>query len=138
MNSSSSTGEFKYLRMSTMEKEGLLDELKRMLEKVDSIVFAYVYGGFVERGFFRDVDVAVWINSSEEAFGLEIDLSSKLEAKLKVPIDIHVLNEAPLPFKHVVFTRGRFLFSRDEENRMRIVDETVRQYVDLLMLRSFG
>ncbi len=122
--------------MSTVEKEGLLQELKRTLENLGGILFAYVYGGFAERGFFRDVDVAVWIDSPEEAFRHEVELSSKLEAELEIPIDIHVLNEAPLPFKHAVFTKGRLIFSRHEEIRMKIVDETVRQYADLCVLRS--
>ncbi|MGB9718900.1 MAG: type VII toxin-antitoxin system MntA family adenylyltransferase antitoxin [Thermoproteota archaeon] len=138
MGSSTSTGEFKYRMMITVEKESLLDELGKKLEKVGSILFAYVYGGFVERGFFRDVDVAVWIEDSGEAFRHEVELSSKLEAELKNPIDVHVLNEAPLPLRHIVFTRGRLLFSRDEEARIRIVDETIRQYADLRMLRSLG
>ncbi|MEM1554223.1 MAG: nucleotidyltransferase domain-containing protein [Thermoproteota archaeon] len=136
MNNPVNIGEFKYRRISVVKREALLQELKRILEKLDDVLFAYIYGSFIEREFFRDVDVAVWINNSEEAFRHEVELSSKLEAELGIPIDIHVFNEAPLPFKYVVFTKGRLLFSKDEEVRWRIIDKTVRQYADLRMLRS--
>jgi predicted nucleotidyltransferase len=130
------TNEFKYYEMNWEEKGRLLNELKRTLENIESILFAYVYGSFIKRDFFRDIDVAVWIDKPEEAFRHEVDLSSNLEADFKIPVDVHVINEAPLPFKHAVFTWGRLLFSRDKEARIRIVDETIRQYADLRMLRS--
>jgi predicted nucleotidyltransferase len=128
--------EFKYYEMNWEEKGRLLNELKRTLENIESILFAYVYGSFIKRDFFRDIDVAVWIDKPEEAFRHEVDLSSNLEADFKIPVDVHVINEAPLPFKHAVFIWGRLLFSRDKEARIRIVDETIRQYADLRMLRS--
>ena len=130
------TVEFKYYEMGWEEKRMLLNGLKRVLESIDGILSAYVHGSFIKRGLFRDVDVAIWIEEREEPFKYEVDLSSRVEVDLKVPVDIHVLNEAPLPFKHVVFTEGRLLFSRDEEARIGIVDETIRQYADLRMLRS--
>jgi hypothetical protein len=38
----------------------------------------------------------------------------------------------------VVFTEGKLLFSMDEKTRIEVVDETIRQYIDLCMLRSLG
>ena len=101
-------GEFKYYRMCFEERERLLCELRRALESVKGILFAYVHGGFVKRELFRDVDVAVWIGEHEDPFKYEVDLSSKVEVELKVPVDIHVLNEAPVTFKYAVFTGGGF------------------------------
>ncbi len=43
-----------------------------------------------------------------------------------------------MPFKHYVFTRGVLLFSRDEELRAKVVDLTLREYIDLLELRGRG
>jgi predicted nucleotidyltransferase len=129
-------GEFTYYRMGFEERERLLCELRRVLESVKGILFAYVHGGFVKRELFRDVDVAVWIGEHEDPFKYEVDLSSKVEVELKVPVDIHVLNEAPVTFKYAVFTEGRLLFSRDEKARVEVVDEAVREYADLRMLRS--
>jgi len=110
--------------------------LRKELEGLDDIMFAYVHGGFLDIEVFRDVDVAVWIKNPEDAFSYEVDLSAKLEADLKTPIDLHVLNQAPLSFKHHAFTRGRLLFSKDEETRIKLVDETLRQYADVRALKG--
>jgi predicted nucleotidyltransferase len=122
--------------MGLEERERLIDKLRELLQGVEGISFAYVYGSFLKRELFRDVDVAVWIEEGEDPFEYEVDLSSRIEADLEVPIDIHVLDEAPITFKYAVFTEGRLLFSRDERIRMEVVDETIRQYMDLRMLRS--
>jgi len=128
--------EFKYRKLTAEEKERLLNGLRKELESVDGVVFAYVHGGFIEMEVFRDVDVAVWIENLEDAFSYEVDLSAKLEANFKTPIDLHVLNQAPQSFKHHAFTRGKLLFSKDEETRIKLVDETVRQYADVRALKG--
>ena len=79
--------------------------------------------------------MAVWIKNPEDAFNYEVNLSVKLEAGLKAPIDLHVLNQAPLSFKYHAFTRGKLLFSRDEGTRIKLIDETVRQYADVRVLK---
>lgn len=126
----------RYRKLAAEEKERLLKSLREELESVDGIVFAYVHGGFIDMGFFRDVDVAVWIKNPEDAFNYEVDLSAKLEANLKTPIDLHALNQAPLSFKHHALTRGKLLFSKDEEMRIKLIEETVRQYADLKKLKE--
>jgi predicted nucleotidyltransferase len=88
-------------------------------------------GGFLESSFFRDVDVAVWMSDVEKAFYYTFDFSAKFEVEAGFPVDLHVLNEAPLPFKNHVFTTGMLLFSKDEELRHRIVDQTIKEYIDL-------
>jgi len=127
--------EFKYRRLSAEQKLELLERLKGWLEGVSEVLFVYVHGGFVERDSFRDLDVAVWIKRLGEAFYYTVDFSAELEVEMGVPVDVQVLNGAPLPFKHYVFTRGRLLFSRDENLRLRLVDEVIRQYIDLKQLR---
>ena len=129
--------EFKYRRLSAEQKLKLLERLRERFEGVSGVVFAYVYGSFVERDSFRDLDVGVWIRSVGDAFYYTVDFSAKLEVEMGVPVDVQVLNEAPLPFKHYVFTRGRLLFSKDENLRLRLVDEVARQYMDLKQLKRF-
>jgi predicted nucleotidyltransferase len=123
--------EFRYYKLSAEEKARLLDFLRKRLEGIDDIIFAYMDGGFLERSFFRDVDVAVWMSDVEKAFYYTVDFSAKLEVEAGFPVDLHVLNEAPLPFKNHVFTTGMLLFSKDEELRHRIVDQTIKEYIDL-------
>ena len=126
--------EFRYWRLGRGERRELLRLLRGRLKSVGGIVFAYVHGGFVEREYFRDVDVAAFVRDASEAFSYAVDLSARLESDLGIPVDVHVLNEAPLPFRHRVFTEGALLLSRDEGLRLRIVDLTLREYFDLRKL----
>ncbi len=121
----------RYRRLPEEERRGILRRLRRRLGELDGVEFAYVHGGFLEREFFRDVDVAVWVRDPERALHYEVEVSVKLETELGLPVDLHVLNEAPLPFKYHVFTTGELLLSRDEELRLRVVDRVVRNYIDL-------
>jgi len=127
---------FKYHELRKKEKEFILERLKEKLHSEEEIVFAYVHGGFLERSFFRDIDVAIWIKSIEKAFYYTVDYSAKLELEIGFPVDIHVLNEAPLSFKYHVFTRGKLLFSRDEYLRALVIDATIREYLDFKLLEK--
>ena len=61
---------FNYRKLSTEEKIKLLNELRAKFKAVNDVSFAYVYGSFIERYFFRDLDVAVWLKNPSEAFQL--------------------------------------------------------------------
>ncbi|MDK2464759.1 MAG: hypothetical protein QI223_08320 [Candidatus Korarchaeota archaeon] len=87
----------RYLEATEQERGRLVEELRRALEGVKSVVFAYLHGGFVDREFFRDVDVAVWLGDLGDRRLVEVDLPAQLEARLEVPIDIRVLNGPPCP-----------------------------------------
>jgi len=128
--------DFRALHVEDEKKEELSCGLKRLLGDVKGIIFAYVHGGFVELKSFRDLDVAIWIEDPENAFDYTVNLSAKLEAELRIPVDIHGLNNAPLPFKRHVFVEGMLLLSADEEFRLRILDETLRLYFDLKELNK--
>jgi predicted nucleotidyltransferase len=123
--------DFRTFHMESEERERLLRGIKRLLEGVEGIVFAYAHGSFVELDAFRDVDIALWVKDPEDAFNYAVHLSAKLEAEVGVPMDIHVLNDAPLPFKRHVFTKGELLLSVDEGFRLMMLDETLRRYFDL-------
>ncbi|MFQ6065307.1 MAG: nucleotidyltransferase domain-containing protein [Candidatus Bathyarchaeia archaeon] len=130
--------EFRYFRMKADERMRLLDRLRKSLKEIDSIVFAYVHGGFIELDSFRDLDVAVWVKDPQNAFQYAVDLSAKIGIRIGVPTDIHVLNKAPLPFRYHVFVRGKLLLSKDEDSRLKALDTTSREYFDLKGLRAIN
>ncbi|RKY00101.1 nucleotidyltransferase domain-containing protein [Candidatus Poribacteria bacterium] len=124
--------------MSEEERRQLLRRLREELELREEILFAYVLGSFAEGLPFRDVDVAVWAEGVEEgeAWDYETKLSVDLTLKLDLPIDVKLLNYAPLGFKFNA-TKGELLFSRDEELRLRFVEETWVEYMDFSWLSRY-
>ncbi|MFZ8824030.1 MAG: type VII toxin-antitoxin system MntA family adenylyltransferase antitoxin [Desulfurococcales archaeon] len=130
--------ELRYFKIYRGEKEAIENRLKKLLEKVEGVSFAYIHGGYVKRDMFRDIDIAIWIEDPGKAHEYEIDLAVELGTALGIPVDIHVLNEAPLPFRYIVFSEGRLLFSRNERRRIEVIDETIREYIDVLALRIYS
>jgi len=129
---------FKYHELPAEQKLTLLERVRRRLEAEGDILFAYVHGSFIEKDAFRDLDVAIWLKDAGEAFHYAVELSAKLEIEIRAPVEVHALNEAPLPFKHHVFKTGRLLFSRNESLRLRLNDEVARQYQDLKQLTEIA
>ncbi|MDH5640179.1 MAG: nucleotidyltransferase domain-containing protein, partial [Nitrospira sp.] len=63
-------------------------------------------------------------------------LSETLAAAVGLPVDIRVLNEAPLSFLHHVL-RGQCLQCRDEVLLADMIEDVARRYLDLApLLRS--
>ena len=84
--------EFAYYKLSEKEKERILNMLKKKLMCYDEVVFAYVYGGFIERDVFRDIDVGIWVRDKERAFYYAVDISAKLGLEVGFPVDLQVIN----------------------------------------------
>ena len=96
-------------------------------------VFAYLHGSFVQGEEFRDVDVAVFLNDTvtrtTDDVELEISLSLKLEKELALPVDIKILNHAPLSFRYHA-SRGMLLLTKDESTRESFLNKTWSEYFD--------
>jgi predicted nucleotidyltransferase len=92
--------------------------LKRLIREQEEILFAYIHGSFVEGRPYHDIDVAIHIApeilTKVDVFDYEMDLSTRLTLSIHVPVDVHILDQAPLGFRHSVF-QGELLFTRDEE-----------------------
>ena len=131
MSSDKPLFDLNYIKLPDKERILLLERLASRLKADPEILFAYVYGSFIKREFFKDLDVAVWLKNLSKAFSYVVDFSARLEIELGVPVDVQVLNEAPLPFKFHVLTEGKLLCSEDEVFRVKLVDEVIRNYLDL-------
>ena len=126
--------------MEKLTVEEIIETLRIALQNREEIIFAYLYGSFAEGLPFRDIDIAVYVKeevvSRDEAFNYGLELSSLVEAETKIgPLDIRVINYAPAGLKYYV-TRGRMLFSKDEEKRYDFIEETWKRYFDLMPKRK--
>jgi uncharacterized protein len=122
----------KIYRLTDEEKQGVLKRLAGFLERRDDVLFAYTYGSFAEDMPFHDIDVGVYVSNVEQASALEraVELAGKLEGEARVPVDVRILNFAPVLFLyHVV--RGLLIFERDADLRADITEQTVRKYLDI-------
>lgn len=113
-------------------REDLLMELRSELERVPGLRFAYVHGSVLDSDRVHDVDVGVFLDETVIAQQMDMvdALTVKLSAAVGFPIDIRVLNEAPLSFLYHVL-RGRLVLCRDENFLTDMLEDVARRYLDL-------
>ena len=118
---------------SELDREQIVGGLQRELEARPEIVLALLHGSFPKGGAYRDIDVAIWLDpgrlSRDEHFRYALDLSVQLHLQLGHPIDVRVLNDAPLAFRYHAL-QGRPLVARDEGFLDELRARTWDDYLD--------
>ncbi|MEZ4662863.1 MAG: hypothetical protein R2911_35395 [Caldilineaceae bacterium] len=105
----------------------------QILKQTPHIVFAVLYGSATELAYYRDLDVAIWVEpdamSAREELGYAFALADELTHRLHFPVDVRVINRAPLAFRYHV-SKGQLLLARDEEQYAQFLERTWDEYLD--------
>ena len=113
-----------------MSREDIVQALTQDLGNRPEILFAYLFGSFVEGGAFRDVDVAIYLgDQAADDLQYAIRLGAALERLIGSPVDLVVLNKAPDHLVHHV-SKGKLLLDRDPEAREDFVARAWSRYMD--------
>ena len=85
--------------------------MTRLLFNPAEISFAFMHGSFVDGGFFRDIDVGVFVTGVDSAdfWEYETRISQQIEEAIynKFLVEVKVINEAPVSFcYHVIKGQG--------------------------------
>lgn len=120
-------------------RESLVSRLTAELEKEPAVGFAFLHGSLLESESVHDVDVGLYLRESEAERGSAVasGLSARLTFVAGLPVDVRVLNEAPLSFVYHVL-RGRLLVCRDEDLLTAKLENVARRYLDLAPLLHQG
>jgi predicted nucleotidyltransferase len=120
-------------------RELLVCRLTAELEKESAVVFAYLHGSLLDSEAVHDVDVGLYLceSGAERGAAVASALSVRLSIIAGLPVDVRVLNEAPLSFVYHVL-RGRLLFCRDEDLLTAMLEDVARRYLDLAPLLHQG
>lgn len=87
------------------------------LTQDEKIIFAYVYGSFVdqEMPFFKDIEVGIYIKNYKEEDWQKYELTLPYEIErilqFRFPVDVKVLNDKNVIFSYNVI-RGSFSLQR--------------------------
>lgn len=106
-----------------------------MLAGHGDVVAAYLFGS-VARGTATptsDVDVAVLFANapSQTVEGLGLGLEGEMERRLRLPVQLVVLNTAPSDLIHRVLRDGVLLLDRSPSFRIRFEVDARNRYFDL-------
>src|SRR5574340_828181 len=121
--------------ISSDRRGEIVAQLRAALSEVPKIAFAYLYGSVLDSDRIHDVDVGVQLQASEspQAVDLAADLATRLSTAISLPVDVRILNHAPLPFLFHVL-HGQRLCSRDEALLQSLLEEVPRRYLDIAPL----
>lgn len=129
--------ELKLRTLPWEERLRILEAVRKALSRDVRVVFAYAHGSFVRpREPFKDLDLAVWVESTVDPLEYVLHAPGELERLAGVPVDVQVLNGAPPTFKYHVYTRGLLLLVRDRILHDIEYTRTILEYIDFNMLRN--
>jgi len=124
---------------SSKQLNELVAQLSRILQKKSQVMFAYLHGSALTTENPRDIDIAVYLFNEifnqyklNAAISLDfaIPLEMELEKHLHKPVDLQVLNQAPLAFRHRVIKQGRLMVDKNSDLRCDFEYLSRVQYFD--------
>ncbi len=108
-------------------------EITQVLSGRQELLFAILYGSAATEERFRDLDIAVFVRRDAVPVESELDfafsLADELEKVAGMPVDVRVVNDAPLPFRFNV-RQGQPLLIRDEEAYYAFVERAWDEWLD--------
>ncbi len=122
----------KIFRINQAERQQLVRCLTELIRDHEEITFAYLYGSFADNLPFHDIDLGVYASGikHQESISYSLALVQNLSKEVKFPLDVRVLNFAPVLFVYHAI-RGRLILDRDEELRAAFVERAVQKYLDI-------
>ena len=112
-----------------MERNEIQKSIRFILNGFEEIDLAYVFGSFLERDDFHDIDIAIHLGKEQspyQRFKLSQKVARSLEQGIepRVDFDVRILNYAPVYFQYEVISKGIVVLetrSRREELTMRLI-----------------
>ena len=103
------------------------------LQDRPEILFAILYGSAAEGRPFQDLDIGLFVNRESVPASEELDyafaLADELEQVALRPVDVRVINDAPLPFRYNV-SRGIPLIVNNKKVFARFLERTWDEFLD--------
>ena len=130
--------EKRYFEISAQDKEIVIIRIRDFLTKLPDLEFAYIHGSFFMADRFRDIDIAVHLGQiPTSALQLELTLETELARIIRnYPIEVRVLNSAPLSFRYNVIKYGKPLCVVDDDARTDFEEATLSLYFDFAPYRE--
>ncbi|NWG01533.1 MAG: nucleotidyltransferase domain-containing protein [Syntrophaceae bacterium] len=120
-----------------MEKDRIINLIEDVLNKDDRLVFAYLYGSFVEEEKFRDIDIGIYIkNPDDNPFFISSDIQTKLSQTSKQRglsliadlFDVRIINHAPFTFLKRIFKEGELIVDNNPDLRTDMIEYVSLKY----------
>jgi predicted nucleotidyltransferase len=120
------------------EKQYLVERIIPILQGKKYILFAYIFGSFASGKSFNDIDIGIFISAErqESLLDLELEIERELSDVLHIPVDVRIINSAPLPFAYNVLKSGVVILDNDKSLRTDFEGLIYKKYFDYKHLRN--
>ena len=124
-------------QISQKEKKLIIKGITSRLNKRKYIIFAYIFGSFVRDEKFSDIDIGVFCNEkiSKEPLTFEFDLEEEIKSFTNLPVDVRIINHAPLSFVYHVIKEGILIIDKDAGKRADFEGIIFKKYLDFAFFR---
>jgi len=115
--------------MSWEERRKIIERIREVLESLDFVEYAIVYGGFVGSKYFRDIDIGIFVSKDKPSLDEELQYAFKVEEalrkklKLQIPFDVRVLNNAPKEFVENIL-ENHIVVKSNKKNKCKLKAQT--------------
>ncbi|MEA2038955.1 MAG: nucleotidyltransferase domain-containing protein [Thermodesulfobacteriota bacterium] len=121
---------------TNIQKENILGRIISALKCHEEIVLAYVFGSFNDSDTFSDIDIAVLTDEDMDSYlDFEFNLEIEIEDIVNYPMDVRVINNAPLSFCQNVIRHGRVILEKDANMRADFMGKILKEYFDFAPFR---
>lgn len=124
-------------KLSDRDKQDLINKISHIFSTKKDIVFAYIFGSFISKDEFKDIDVGVYIYNIETATILksELELERELEDIIRIPADVRIINNAPISFVYNILRNKVVILDNDIDLRSDFEGIVLKKYFDLQYFR---
>jgi len=118
--------------LSRSEKEKVIQIiLSHFFQQYDEIFSVYIFGSFISKRHFSDIDIGIITDMDlNKTLDFELKLENRLEKLIKYPVDVRILNQAPISFSQNVFRAGRVIIDKNPNMRADFEGRILKQYFD--------
>ncbi|MFQ6092313.1 MAG: nucleotidyltransferase domain-containing protein, partial [bacterium] len=103
-----------------LNKPNLVESMRSFLSKREEIIFAYIFGSFVEESEPGDVDIALYLDENNQVardLWYEIRFSIELEKEFRLPFDVIRLSRAP---DHLIYEISKGIVVKNSDDDLRV------------------
>lgn len=125
-------------RFSQKEKDLVIRKFCEFLRTKRFILFAYIFGSFVSGDSFNDIDVGIYISGESVASPLKMELQLEIELPdlVHLPVDVRVMNFAPLSFNYNILKEGTIILDNESSLRADFEGLIYKKYFDFKHLSN--
>jgi len=123
--------------LSNTVKIGILEQIAALFEAKQNILFAYVFGSFVGKNEFSDIDIGVFAaEETIEGLDLELKLEEEIRSLVHFPVDVRMINRAPCSFVYRLIKDGRLVKDSAPSRRADFEGLVFKKYSDFSFYRK--